>query len=323
MRELGVYFHHGARLIKERSFKCIECLLHFFTCYAEHSASPLHDEFGGKVVGSKSPQDTDIETSTAPAPPKVKTLFPFMNTSGGLSAKEKEELHEKLLTEFTVIRFKFAELVISTKVSLLSRGISPADILNEAKDFGLEHSELLAGLEDAGAVMGQLNERWGFCEHSLLEHIITKFGTDEDREKLENYKKELSLYSQRRIFECPEGIHGSSVQDDERHVFVRRRDPSIVAQDMTLDDVLSYTSHLRGVMGLRDCNMAMISCGSKDDSLDLTFGISQSLAEKIFPLTQDQQEQVFSMGMEHIMCNEYFFQRKAVSSILILIAGMY
>jgi len=61
-------------------------------------------------------------------------------------------------------------------------------------------------LQNAGSiedVLLAIKDYFSFFNYHVIEHIVDKLGTDQDKDDLHNYKKDFDEYSKRRVYECP------------------------------------------------------------------------------------------------------------------------
>jgi len=60
-------------------------------------------------------------------------------------------------------------------------------------------------LQNAGSiekVLWAIEDYFSFFNYHVIEHIVSKLGTDQDKKELHNYKEEFDRYSKRRVYEC-------------------------------------------------------------------------------------------------------------------------
>lgn len=233
--------------------------------------------------------------------------FPCLKTSG-LSPNEINAHFEHLLEESMAIRLAFTSLVSESEASLLRREIDGTNIHDELTVF---HHKMLSGpAESTVAVFGFLREYWGFSDYVVLEHIILKLGTPEDRERLEKYQQSLAEFSQRRVFECPVGMFGMSVGESEESVTVKRADKKTILYDTSLNQVKIFSSIFKKEIDVDDGDMRLIGYQREGESLELKFGVLSSSAETIFPLSSEKSEKLVSLGVWFVSCGEYTFQQE-------------
>ena len=112
---------------------------------------------------------------------------------------------------------KFQDLFTETTKSLKERNISTKDLSNHLACLGplkptyddSEHSDFrhqlprlrnIELIDDAMSVI--VSEYCSFFNYHIIEFIINKLGTEEDKQKLLKYKEEFTEYGRRHIFEC-------------------------------------------------------------------------------------------------------------------------
>ena len=76
---------------------------------------------------------------------------------------------------------------------------------SEGSDFRhqlpqLRNAELV---DDAICIV---NEYCSFFNYHIIECIITKLGTEQDKDNLSKYKEEFIEYGERHVFECPSKV---------------------------------------------------------------------------------------------------------------------
>ena len=115
--------------------------------------------------------------------------------------------------------FKFQELFSATCESLRKEEVSVSQLLTHIQCLGalkptfkytgetrLRH--LLPALENAetcttNKVMSAIKDYCSFFNYQMLEHIINKLGTKQDRENLNKYKEKFNEYAKCCVIECP------------------------------------------------------------------------------------------------------------------------
>lgn len=271
---------------------------------AENIGHDIHD--GPENTGSEIHDGSSVMVA-------VREPFPFLSTSG-LSSKEKDDLLGKLIQESMEIRFKFSSLVNELEMSLLRGNIDIDIIRDEMKYFGCRDHDAIAAISDVSGAVGAMNESWNFCEFNLLENVLEKFGSGEDRAKLKSYKENLAEFSQRKVNECPEGVFGGSTKEDEVVLTVKK---NYTNHDVTLSDVQNLCRKLRKEISIEDCNMRLICTGMENQSLVLTFGIASFVLQIVSSLLEDHREKLILHGIWYASCGEKVFTTKEVHLFLV------
>lgn len=250
--------------------------------------------------------------------PAILEPFPCLNTSG-LSATEKVALSERLLQESLTLRLAFASLVSNTEASLIQQEISITEVQDKLKDSKFLHHEALAGVSSIEQVFGCLGEYWGVCDYTILEHLILKFGTHKDRESLDKYQQTFAEFAGRRIFECPVRMFGMSLGGEEVGVTVKRMDDRTILYDTSLNHVRTFSSVLKRVLDVDSSDLRLITYQRDGNSLELEFGILVSLADTVFPLSSEKKEELISLGVWLVSCEDYVFQQQLHVSFIFLL----
>ncbi len=158
--------------------------------------------------------------------------------------------------------------------------------------------------------MGMLNEYWNFCDYTILEHIISRLGTHEDRASLEKYKQSLADYTQRKAFECPRGILGVSIGENEEMLTIKTMDKRTLLHDITLNQVLILSAIFKKELDIDDSNMRLVGHQRDNRSLVLSYGVLTPVANVIFPLPTNKKDKLISLGVWFIKCQEYIFEQE-------------
>ena len=142
--------------------------------------------------------------------------FPRLNPNEG----EKEQLYERLCRGSEDMIYKFQDLFSETTDSLRERKVPVVELTRHLeclgpvkptyKDTGLRPlRHQLPGLRNAetvDAVMSVVKDYCSFFNYRMLEHIINKLGSEEDKLNLARYKEDFEVYAECRIFECPSEV---------------------------------------------------------------------------------------------------------------------
>ena len=137
----------------------------------------------------------------------------------GLTPEQQERLRIRLCVESEDIVCKFVHLhstvyeslhqcnipVLRLVVHLLSLGaFDPVtkDSQKCQKPLFQTFSQELRNAETIEDVLLVIEDYFSFNCH-VIEHIVNKLGTDQDKHELQSYKKEFDEYSKHRIYEWP------------------------------------------------------------------------------------------------------------------------
>ena len=225
-----------------------------------------------------------------------------------MNKEEKQQLHQRLYAESMDMIDKFQDLFSATTKSLKQRKVTVKELLCnlvglgpvppaykglDLPEFSRKLPELTKSnkIDDAMLVIGTY---CSFFNFRMVEHIINKLGTRQDRKNLEKYREEFDKYAERHVFECPAEV--GTVSEGLANMYV------------TLDETFNSCT-IRGldlfVENLR--KTLKISTGAifklthvAPGSLKLTFQLPYSLLQDIFPLSSEQEAALNGMGVANL-----------------------
>ena len=223
-----------------------------------------------------------------------------------MAKDEKEKLHQKLYSDSFNMMRKFQALFSSTTKSLKERKIPTTELLCHLVGMGPVKATFnylnlppfrcqLPGLKEAknsDDVMLVVGDYCSFFNLEMLECIIDKVGAEQDKRNLSQYKEDFSRYAERHVFESPSEVGKVS---KEGHVSM------FVILDETYD--ICAVSHLQlFIVKLRDIlNVSpgdgLKLCHITPGSLRLTFQLPTCVANRIFPLSSEQEAALSSKGV--------------------------
>ena len=175
---------------------------------------------------------------------------------------------------------EFQELVSATIKSLITRNV-PLDVLVShvmtlgACDPVFKEPQVpvlyfcfkeLKAVDTIPKVFLILNDYFSFINYHIIEHIIKKLGTAEDKAKLQKYKEDFNQYAKRRIFECPPEF-GPVSDADHADIFVivdTQYDNCTVAEIEQFRHNLSEIVRVSGI--LRLCRVVKFHSAGIDTS---------------------------------------------------------
>ena len=236
-----------------------------------------------------------------------------------LSKEEKELLHQRLHADSEDMMYKFQQLFSATSRSLKQRNI-PTTVLTSHleclgsvkptfKDSGLPPlRHQLPGLANAktvDAVMSVVKDYCSFFNYRMLEHIINEVGAEQDKQSLAKYKEEFAKYGERHVFECPSEV-GRMSEEGHANMFVTLDDSF---DNCTVNHLQSFISNLRKTLNISS-TIVLKLCRIESGSLKLTFQLPHFVLQDIFPLSHEQEAELFSLGVIQFSCGDYLFSRQ-------------
>ena len=177
--------------------------------------------------------------------------FPCLNLKK-MSKEEKQQLHQRLYAESVEMIKRFQDLFSDTTQSLKQRKVSVKELLCNLVGLGplppayddlnlpvfRRHLPQLTKSKTIEEAMFEIGHYCSFFNFHMIEHIINKLGTRQDRKNLEKYREEFDKYAERHVFECPAEV--GTVSEGLANMFV--------TLDKTFDTEL-HSQHFRSVCG--------------------------------------------------------------------------
>ena len=214
---------------------------------------------------------------------------------------------------------KFHDLFEATRMSLIERNISVGELLKPLdcmgsieplyKDaplpvLGCQLPELrkTASVDDA---MSVISSYCSFFNYRIVECIIKKLGTEQDKTSLEKYKEEFSVYAQRHVFECPAEL-GEIDEDEHANMFVTL---DTTYDSYTVSHLYAFVSNLQRVLKIPAMSLRLCRIGP--GNLKLFFQLPLSVQQTTFPLSDDQEVALGSLGVTLLSCGNYLFSQQA------------
>ncbi|MCG8620605.1 MAG: hypothetical protein MJE68_01220 [Proteobacteria bacterium] len=255
--------------------------------------------------------------SPDPAGSKPHFTFPHLNLSK-MTKEQKRHLHQRLYAESMDMIQKFQDLFSATTESLKQRKISVEEIACHLVGLGpsppaYEGLNLpkfqrklpeLTNAKTVDAAMLVIGNYCSFFNYYMIEHLIKRLGTRQDKKNLERYKKQFGEYAERHVFECPsevgkvsEGLAEMVVTLDETY------------KSYTLEYLQLLIGNLRKVLNVLPSAMFKL-CHVAPGSLKLTFQLHRSMIEDIFPLTSEQESELAKLGVDYLTLIYYQFNRQ-------------
>ena len=225
-----------------------------------------------------------------------------------LNEEEKQELHQQLYSESIEIMFKFQDLFSKTTKSLKARDISGKvlaqnlnclgslkPIFDDVKQHPLRRQ--LPTMEDSEIddAMDVVNDYCSFFNYHIVEHIINKFGTEQDKENLSKYKRAFNEYaSNRHVFKCPTEVGKLTKHDVTMFITLDKShdNSTVCALDL-------FVSKLREILKIPP-GTGLKLCRVTPGSLKLTLQLPVFVIQDIFPLSTEQETELSKNGVSNL-----------------------
>ena len=261
--------------------------------------------------------DKHASPGTSGAPTNVakpRITFHCLNLKE-MSDEKRRELHQKLYAESEDMMYKFQELFTLTTESLVVRKVTAKTLAHHLECLG----QLKPTFDDSGEpvfrhqfpelkksesvddAMSVVNKYCSFFNYRMLEHIIEKLGTEQDKSKLVEYKEDFAKYGERHVFECPSEV-GEMSEEGQANMFVTLDDSF---DNCNVNHLSAFTSNLQKVLNIS--NITLRLCHIRPGSLKLIFQLPLLVQQAIFHLSNDQEADLVFLGVMQLSCGDYQF----------------
>ena len=236
---------------------------------------------------------------------KLCLTFPCLDLKN-MAKDEKEKLHQKLYSDSVNMMCRFQELFSATTKSLKERKIPTTELLCHLVGMGPMKPTFndlslppfrcqLPGLQEAknsDDVMLVVGNYCSFFNLQMLECIIDKVGTEQDKKNLSQYKEEFSRYAERHVFECPSDV-GQVSEEGNVSMFVILDE---TYDNCNVSQLQLFIVKLRDILNISPGDGLKL-CHITPGSLRLTFQLPACIANYIFPLSSEQEAALAGEGV--------------------------
>ena len=261
--------------------------------------------------------DKPLETGSQ-SPISTTSAFPYLKVSG-LTPEQQEGLSIRLCVESEDIIRKFWHLHSTVYESLRQRNIPVERLVVHLLSLGAfdpvsKHSQkpvlhnFSQELRNAGSIEDVLlviEDYFSFFNYHVIEHIVNKLGTDQDRMELQDYKKEFDEYSKRRIYECPP-VYGSMSKANHSELVLKL---DSVYEKFTVKELKKFEYRLSRIFCVSPQSVLRL-CRVEEGCLQLIFQVPSFVQQEIFPLSSEQESALVAEGVIRLTCGDYKFAAK-------------
>ena len=250
-------------------------------------------QFFSKVGCPKAPQNAKQRVS----------LFPYLNLSG-LTADERFLLESKLLDDTKRMIHLYADTELSIITSLEKRGVSLSSLKNFVENLvrnlsSNDDTERLHKSKDIYNIFFSLFPFKSFFNYEILEKIVKKFGSEEERCLMKEYISQFTEFCKCSVFEVPPNIfHDSDAKPGDRVFSAKLTKEGLVS----LGDVVAARRKIADILDIDV--VALQLCSITEGCVCLTFLIPGHIYKKIFPLSQSQESTLSELHMKVINDSE-------------------
>ena len=250
----------------------------------------------------------------------VQWTFPYLKDAATADMEDEgyEDLKTRLYLESQAIMEKFSYMFTSFFESLCDQKVPIIKIVANLESFGAftpihssKNQPLLTDkLEDLdlgpnsdedimySKIQRIVTKYCSFFNYKLLSFLVSKHGTPDDQGELKQYEIAFAEYAKRRVLECPSEIAEMNKKDA---TLIVKIDTSY--QRSTLNQIKMLQGKMCDIIGVSDLKLICIKRGC----LQLTFQLPVFVQKAIFPLSTDQQDNLKSLGILRLDCEDYHF----------------
>ena len=239
-----------------------------------------------------------------------------------MDKEEKKLLHQRLYGDSMDMIDKFQKLFSDTTESLKAQkksvkelacslvvlGPHPPAYKNLNLPMFIQQIPELTKSKTIDEAMLVIGNYCSFFNFRMIEHIINKLGTRQDRENLSKYREEFNQYAERHVFECPSEV--GTISEGLANMFVTL---DHTFEGFTLRSLELFVESLRKVLKI-SAGAIFKLCRVEPGSLKLTFQLPCSMLADIFPLSSEQEAALASLGVDNLWLI-YQFNRQNLTSV--------
>ena len=207
---------------------------------------------------------------------------------------EKDILKEKLEEDSNCIKLQFDALVIETQRWLTKYAeYTPEELKTSSLliDFHIDMKELRTFDEIFNVL--KRSYCWSWFSFNLLESIIYLMSDSQMTEDFKKYEEDFIDYcSQRRLYECPTNFSKAHCKL-HRPVFIEF--PEDIDNKNLLDLKIKFEVKLALIIGVKERDLVLLTY--KDGSTVLVYSLPVAVADKVFPLSIEQEERLKDLGV--------------------------
>ena len=268
--------------------------------------------------------DTNIKQSADPEGADVVVCQGHSNTSSSfpyldlekLSEQDRLTLQSKLLKDSDDIISEFADLVHYTITSTASR-VSVMELSNRLNNLGSyrptrnpkpllqNQQDEIKKAENVEKVFSVLGDYYSFFNYGVIEKVISWFGTQDDKERLQTYTEHFKIFCKRRTFECPSNIYGHPAGKGKTDLVVKVEESWDPTEGCSLENVLRLRTSLGKILEVESETLYLRQIDK--GCVELLFQVPSFVEEDIFPLQVEQERSLASIGVSRLTCGRYSY----------------
>jgi len=250
----------------------------------------------------------NIKVSIFPA------VFPIFDVRK-LNNQEAEALCCRLSRDVRDIEKEYSNLIHATIVSMEAIEVSVMELSTRLNTLGsltstrspmpllLNQLDEINQAENIEKVFHILRDYHSFFNYGVIERVISWFGTEDDKKRLEAYREHFERFCKRRTFECPSDIFGHCVDKGKSNLVVKVQGAMDPNNWYSLENVVNLRITLGDILKVEPETFYLYRIDN--GCVELMFQVPSFIEEDIFPLSVEQKRSLASIGVSKLTCGSY------------------
>ena len=244
------------------------------------------------------PQCEATSSTTEPETVALMRTFPAL-PAGEKTLHEVNVLDGRLSDESEQLHMQFGDLVVAVRNSLKDRvevrelvsTLSEYSFSQQREGISRDYESALRITMSLYDIFDVIRPYYSFFHYRVIELLVKRFGTNEDKERLAEYEKQFKKFCRNRVYKCPADHFGMEGKF-EICLVAKLMDEF---KKFTLNAVNKFRTKLCSILSVPDDALRFI--GAAEGCVELRFAMFSSLERVIFPLSDQQQERLREEGV--------------------------
>lgn len=175
-----------------------------------------------------------------------------------MSQDELLNLSFRLYEETNKMKHHFADLMCAFRIDL--ENVFVKDVAFYLASYEIQFDSILRNCVTIDALLLKVREYVSFFDYSLIENLISRFGSDETKKNLKTYNELFESFAMRRVSECPsDAFKESNVSKSERvGLLITEKFMS----NLTIREVLKLKYEFNKILGNKLIEVLCVKGGS-------------------------------------------------------------
>ena len=292
----------------------------YFMVYSDHSMSAcnsgrVHENLGLDSDQQHSPSLVDESLNAH----NLKRSFPNLKHEG-LSESEVKTKVCRLFLESTELSLKFSKLYRRLCVSMIKRNITKEELVicligletfssvyeSSNQPLFKDQKKAMESAKDISHIWIIVKDYCSFFNTDIVEHVTEELGTEDDEQRMLEYKQAFEDYAKRELSNCPTIL--GSMNDQDCTITVKLDDSF---DDCKVKHIILLQKKLCKILKISKGTLRL--CQAKKGCYELIFQAPRLIQDAVFPLSKDQESRLRELGVVYLICGDYkFFSQDGV-----------